>query len=104
MASDPLTTARSEVQYLHVSFISVPGFQISVCFTLRPTVVELHAIWRQVHRMTLNDIERLKVEDTLYVRVLLASTSPKLHSVLLYGQHFTQEGFRKLQMHGMISE
>ena len=45
-----LNTTKSKVP--HICGISIHESQISVCFTLRPTVFEVQAILRKVHRMT----------------------------------------------------
>ncbi len=43
---------------------SVPEFHVSLRFALWPAVLELPAIWRLVHRITLYDLEPYKVKCT----------------------------------------
>ncbi len=45
-----LNPTRSKVP--HICFTSTHGSQISLRFALRPAVLEIQAILRQVHRMT----------------------------------------------------
>ena len=72
-----------------IPYTTVPEPQISLHFVLRPAIFELQAIFRQVHRMTPKGSWTL--QDQRYTTyVLLVSSSPKFHSVLLYDQPFSK--------------
>ncbi len=50
-----LNAKRSKIPHIHVT--TTPESQISPCFALRVAILELQAIFRQVHWMTPNDLE-----------------------------------------------
>ncbi len=79
--------ANCAAEATHTCVTSVPTSQILVSFTLRPAVIKLQAILRQVALM--NPTWPLILQSQGYsTYVLLSSTSPKFQSILLYQKQF----------------
>ena len=56
-----------KVKLPYIGIRGVPESQISLRFALRPAVFESHAILRQMHQMTPNDLEHYKVKGTPHI-------------------------------------
>ncbi len=62
----------------------VPNF--NSVFALRPAFLEVHAIWRKVHKMTLTPLNITKMKVPIMYILPVPSTSSKFQSVSLNGQ------------------
>ncbi len=88
---------HSKVKGTSKNATTTPNSQISLRFSIWPVVFELQAILRQVHQMTPKRLYfAIFGHETwpLALHTLQLPSSPKFHSVLLYGQRFSRQVHR----------